>query len=141
MILLILRGQPPRITSGVQTRDYTYVDDMVTAFLNAAVIEKAIGEVIDVGSGEDLSVRDIVEKVRSLMNADIPLEIGAIETRQDEAWRLCCDNSKARELLNWQPKLTLEEGLQRTIQWFRENSSHCGNFRSDRYHEQRTLPR
>lgn len=132
VILSILAGQPNRITSAVQTRDYTYVEDMVTAFVSAAVAEKAVGEVINVGSGEDLPVREIVEKIRALMNADVPLEIGAIETRQDEAWRLCCDNSKARELLRWQPKLTLEEGLQRTIQWFKENGPHSTGSRFDR---------
>lgn len=132
VILSILKGRPIRVTSGVQTRDYTYVEDMVTAFLNAAVLEKVVGEVINVGSGEDLPIRVIVEKIRALMNTNVPLEIGAIETRQDEAWRLCCDNSKAREVLNWQPKLTLEEGLQRTIEWFRENSNHCNNLRFNR---------
>lgn len=124
VILSILAGRPIRITSGVQTRDYTYVEDMVTAFVNAAVAEKAVGEVINVGSGEDLPVHEIVERIRTLMQADVPLEIGAVETRKDEVWRLCCDNSKARALLGWQPRLAFDEGLRRTIQWFRQDGLH-----------------
>jgi len=131
VILSILAGRPIRITSGVQTRDYTYVEDMVSAFMNAAVAEKVVGEVINVGSGEDISVREIAERIRDLMRADVPLEVGTVETKPDEAWRLCADSSKARAVLEWRPSLTFEEGLRRTIHWFSQNNPSSNSLRSN----------
>jgi nucleoside-diphosphate-sugar epimerase len=125
VILSILKGCPIRITSGTQTRDYTYVDDMVRAFLSAGVANKAIGEIINVGSGKDLPVREIAERIRNLMNADVPIEVGAVETRKDEAWRLCCDNSKAQMVLGWKPSLTFDEGIRRTVEWLKRGIIEC----------------
>lgn len=119
VIVSVLEGRAIRITSGLQTRDYTYVADMVDAFLRAALARPAVGEYINVGSGEDLPVRDIVKRIRDLMRSDVPIEVGAVQTRKDETWRLCCDNAKAHTLLGWQPRLTFDEGLARTIEWFR----------------------
>lgn len=117
VILSILRKQPIRITSGAQTRDYTYVDDMVDAFVRAANSDAALGQVVNVGSGEDHSVLDIVERVRRFMKSDVPVEVGAVATRTDETWRLCADSTRAAALLGWRPRFTFEEGLAATIQW------------------------
>lgn len=121
VILSILGGRPVRISSGVQTRDYTYVEDMAAAFVSAAVSEKAVSQVINVGSGEDFSVREIVQRIRSLMKSDVPVEVGAVVTRADEVWRLCADNSRARTVLEWWPSLSFDEGLQRTVEWFAQD--------------------
>lgn len=118
VILSILDGRPIRITSGVQTRDYTYVEDVVDAFLRAAVAEQAVGQTINSGTGEDLSVLEIVERIKDLMKSNARVEIGSVPNRRDEAWRLCADNSKARALLGWSPRFSFEEGLERTVEWF-----------------------
>jgi nucleoside-diphosphate-sugar epimerase len=122
VILSVLQKRPIRITSGKQTRDYTYVEDMADAFLRAAVADGVVGESINVGSGEDFPVREIVERIRGLMQSDVPVETGALETRREESWRLCCDNGKARALLGWTPTVTFEEGVFRTVEWFRRNA-------------------
>lgn len=119
VLLSILRGQPIRITSGTQTRDYTYVEDMVTAFVRAAVCEGAVGRVVNVGSGEDYTVREIVQRIRHLMKSDVPVEYGALPPRADDAERLCADNTLARTLLGWRPEVTFEEGVERTAGWLR----------------------
>lgn len=131
-VLSIFEGKDVEITSGVQTRDYTYVEDIVDAFLKAAVSEKAIGQTINLGSGKDYSVKKIVKQIMSLMKAEVRLKIGALSYREDEAWRLCCNNSKALTLLGWRPRVTFDEGLRKTIQWFRENAFHSSNLRSSR---------
>lgn len=123
VILSILEGRTIRITQGVQTRDYTYVEDMADAFLLAAVAEAAIGHLIDVGSGRDLAVRAIVERIRKLMGTNVPVAVGSVKTRHDEAWRLCCDTTRAERILGWRPRMTFDEGLLRTIRWFKEHRS------------------
>lgn len=124
VILSILRRRPIRISAGTQTRDYTYVEDMVDAFLLAGIVEPAVGQVINIGSGRDFTVREIAQRIRRMMGVQVPLEVGAVRTRQDEVWRICCKNSKAKLLLGWKPRFTFEDGLRETIQWFQKNSSH-----------------
>lgn len=114
-ILAILQERDIRITSGTQTRDYTYVEDMVAAYLRAAVTPGIVGETFNIGSGQDAAVQDIVARIRDLMHSRVPIHLGAVEGRKAEAWRLCCDASKAHALLGWQPKVSFEDGLRRTI--------------------------
>ena len=117
VIQAILLGKEIRITSGVQTRDYTYVEDMVEAYLLAAVSDRAVGQTFNIGSGTDYSVLEIVERIRKLMTSSTPIRVGALETRPREAWRLCCDPAKANNVLGWHPRFTFDEGLSTTIRW------------------------
>lgn len=119
VIRSILTGQPIRITAGRQTRDYTYVEDMVAAFLSAALESNALGKVINVGTGDDRPVRDIAERIRTILKADVPLEVGALKTRADDAWRLCANSTLARTLLGWRPRVSFPEGIRRTADWLR----------------------
>ncbi len=116
-IRAILEGRDIEITSGRQTRDYTYVEDMVEACLRAAGHPRAIGETFNIGSGRDYSVLAIVKRIRRLMGSRAVIRVNAIEGRRDEAWRLCCDPSKAGAVLGWHPRVAFDEGLRRTIQW------------------------
>ena len=113
----VLLGEAIRITAGMQTRDYTYVEDVVDAYLIAGVKEQAVGRTFNIGSGTDYSVKEIAQHIRDLMRTDVPIHTGALQTRSDEAWRLCCDASRAQSLLGWRPRVTFEEGLRRTIEW------------------------
>ena len=121
VILSILQRRPIHISSGTQTRDYTYVEDMADAFLRAALAPSAVGEVINVGTGRDFAVREIAERIRRIMGSRVPLKIGAVQTRRDEVWRICCDNGKAKRLLGWKPRFTFEEAVHKTIRWFQKN--------------------
>jgi len=115
----IIAGRPIRITAGRQTRDYTYVEDMAAAFVSAAVAPGAAGQVLNVGTGRDLPVRAIAERIRQILESSVPLEIGTVPTRADDAWRLCADARKARALLRWRPRVVFEEGVRRTAAWLR----------------------
>lgn len=119
VILSILARRPIRITAGVQTRDYTYVEDMAAAFVSAAVAKRAVGQVINVGTGQDHPVREIVERIRTILRSDVPVHAGAVPTKADEAWRLCADRRRAGELLGWRPRVSFAEGIQRTAAWLR----------------------
>jgi NAD dependent epimerase/dehydratase len=120
-----LSGKKIKMGSLHPTRDYTYVTDTAQGFIKIAESPKSTGEVINIGSNSEVSIGDLVEKITSLMGADA--EIICDETRirpeKSEVERLWCDNSKARKLLHWEPKVPLEKGLKNTIEWMKENLS------------------
>ncbi len=105
------------------TRDYTYVDDIVDAFIKAAETENIVGELINVGSGFEISIGDIAKKVMAILGVDKPLTLDKRRVRppRSEVERLCCDNTKAKQLLGWKPDVSFDEGLRRTIQWVSAN--------------------
>jgi nucleoside-diphosphate-sugar epimerase len=119
-ILSALRGEDFQMTGGEQTRDFTYVDDVVEGYVRAALSEKAIGQTINLGTGEECPIKDVVLKVLKLMGNPVRPLVGALPYRPTEIWRLCSDSSKARELLGWQPQVSLEDGLRKTIAWYTE---------------------
>lgn len=106
------------------TRDFNYVCDTVAGFLKCAQAEKAVGQVINIGSNYEISIQDSVSLIADIMNADI--EIVAEENRLrpggSEVERLWADNSKAKELCDWTPAYAGRDGLRRglseTIEWF-----------------------
>jgi len=108
------------VTGGEQTRDFTYVDDIVEGYIRASLSEKAIGQTINLGAGEERPIKDVVLKVLELMGNPVRPLIGALPYRPREIWRLYSDSSKARELLGWQPQVGLEDGLRKTIEWYSE---------------------
>ena len=119
-ILSALRGQDFEMTGGEQTRDFTYVDDVVEGYVRASLSEKAIGQTINLGTGEEHAIKDVVRKVLELMGNPVRPLIGALPYRPGEIRRLYADSSKARELLGWQPQVGLDEGLRKTIAWYTE---------------------
>jgi UDP-glucose 4-epimerase len=120
VILSALRGEDFEMTGGEQTRDFTYVDDVVEGYIRASFSEKAIGQTINLGTGEEHAVKDVVLKVLELMGHPVRPLIGALPYRPGEIWRLYADSSKARRLLGWQPQVGLEDGLKKTIEWYTE---------------------
>lgn len=111
------------MTAGDQTRDFVYIDDLIDAYLRAAFSSSAPGEVINVGSGIERRIRDIAEKILQKMGNPIRLIIGAIEKRQGETDHFYCSNKKAHEILGWSPAIGIDEGLDKTIAWFRDSSN------------------
>jgi UDP-glucose 4-epimerase len=111
----LARGEPFPMTAGEQTRDFVYVGDVVAALIAAAVAQDATGEVFNVCSGEERSIREVAElSVRVAGAADDTLRIGAVPYRQNEVWRLVGNNTKARSVLGWNPRVRLEDGLRLT---------------------------
>lgn len=105
------------------TRDLTYVEDTIDGFIKIAESDNSIGEVINIGSGFEISVGDLAKKIISLIGKNV--EIISVSERirplKSEVERLIADTKKARELLGWKPKVSLDEGLTRTIKWFKKN--------------------
>lgn len=111
------------------TRDFTYVKDTVEGFLAAAQHPRTIGEIINIGSGFEISIADTAELIARIMDIDLKIISTAERYRPDksEVERLWADNSKARQLMHWQPRYGtvegFEKGLRETINWYSESSN------------------
>ncbi|MEW6001032.1 MAG: SDR family NAD(P)-dependent oxidoreductase [Nitrospirota bacterium] len=116
------------MTEGDQTREFNYVDDVVEAFLLAAVSREALGEVINIGNGIEYRIRDVAEKIVLMMGSPIKLLIGALPKRPGENRHFFCINEKARRLLGWVPRISLDEGLERTIKWYKNLDRQMAEF-------------
>ena len=119
-ILAALENRSFPMTSGKQTREFTYIDDIVDGYLKAAVTPAAVGETINLGTGTSIAVLEVVQLIQKLTNSRMSLEIGALPSRPSEIMDYRCDNSKARNILSWTPEVSLEDGLKKTIAWYRE---------------------
>jgi NAD dependent epimerase/dehydratase len=102
------------------TRDLNFVRDTVAAFLRAGTSERAVGEVINIGSNYEISMKDLLDKIAAIMGANIEQQEDELRKRpqKSEVERLWADNGKAVDLLGWSPRFTLDEGLAQTIDWF-----------------------
>lgn len=116
--LALLRGEAPRLSSGTRPVDWVYVDDVVDAFVRAAWSDEAVGEVIDVGSGRLVTIRQLVEHLVHLTGSTIEPQFGALPDRPLETSHVA-DLGRASALLGWSPQTSLEEGLARTVEWLR----------------------
>ena len=105
------------------TRDLNYVANTVEGFIHAASASKAVGQTINLGYGKEISIGDLAQLIASLMGRTITIESDSQRIRPDgsEVDRLLADNTLARNLLGWEPQVSLEDGLLRTIEWVREH--------------------
>lgn len=125
VILKLLQGEKPSLTQGEQRWDYLYVEDIAEALWKAAISPKAKG-IFNLGSGEAYAIRSIVERIRDLIDPDLPLGFGGVPYRPDQIMHLQADISRLREVADWSPQVSLDEGLRRTVEWYRENRCHYG---------------
>jgi UDP-glucose 4-epimerase len=118
-----MSGQAPRIHGdGEQTRDFTYVDDVVEATLLAGVSPKADGQVYNVGTGREVSVNQLARLIIEITGAGG--EPAYIDRRDiDNIRRRVVNIEKIRRELRWLPSCTIEQGLRRTYQWLTESSN------------------
>jgi len=120
-ILSALDGRDVPISQGKQQRDYCYIDDVVNALILAGTRPVPSGAVFNICSGQGIPIRDVVELVLKLTGNSVKALVGALPTRPDEIWEMSGDITAAREVLGWEPRTSLEDGLRKTIAWFAEN--------------------
>lgn len=121
-ILSMLRGEPLDLTPCTQCRDYCYVGDVVDAAVAAYEKEALQSAVINLGTGCARPLRDYIERIRALIRPSGAVNYGALPHREGEQWQPAPDVRLASGLLNWRCAHSLEDGLARTVAWFRENS-------------------
>lgn len=105
--------------NGKQTRDFTYIDDMIEAFLIMGSHANAIGKAVNFGTGKDVSVNYIAKKIKEISGNNF--KIVHTKDRTSQVKRLCCDYSLAKKLFGWKPKIGIGEGLRRNIEWAKED--------------------
>jgi nucleoside-diphosphate-sugar epimerase len=111
--------------NGEQLRDYVYVDDIVTAMLRCAETPGTVGEVMNVGSGQSTKFRDMVTEVIKCVNRGSmefipwPEQYERVETGD-----IVVDISKVKSLTGWEPRFTLEDGIQKTLEYYSKHASH-----------------
>jgi NAD dependent epimerase/dehydratase len=104
-------------------RDFNYVSDTVNGFITIAENPNSIGKVINIGSGREVTIGEVAQIIISKANPGASIITEEARTRPDksEVMKLICDNSLAERELNWKPRVSLEEGIHHTIEWFKEN--------------------
>ncbi len=120
LIQKCLLGESVVTTEGYQTREFNFVTDLTRGMVLAALSDRTNGEIINLGTGRDLAIRDVVKMIHKRTSSTSELKIGVLPTRPNEIWQMRSDTCKAGELLDWTPEVTFEEGLDRTIDWFRK---------------------
>ena len=114
-----------RVGATSPTRDFNYVEDTVRGFMAVATCDRAIGEVVNVGSGSEISIGDLIDRLIQISGrkARVVTDESRLRPAGSEVERLLCDNSRAQAWAGWAPAVTLEEGLRRTADWVSGSSS------------------
>tara|TARA_B100000963_G_C22553534_1_gene637941 strand:+ start:172 stop:1167 length:996 start_codon:yes stop_codon:yes gene_type:complete len=119
-----IKNKTIKLGSLYPTRDLTYVDDTTDAYLSAINKKKDIGEIINIGSGFEISIKDLALKISKITGRklDISQDNRRVRPKKSEVDRLLANNKKAKKILGWSPKFSknkdFEKGLKKTIEWF-----------------------
>ncbi len=116
------------------TRDFSYVEDTCRGFFAIAESEQSIGKTINIGSNFEISIADTLNIIKELMNSDVEFIIDEqrIRPHNSEVFRLWCDNTKIEKLTGFKPQVDIQEGLQRTVDWFTD-SQRLGQYKAGIY--------
>jgi len=123
VIQSLLRGKAPQLSSGQREVDWIYVEDVVDAMIASAENKDEGCLIVEIGSGSSVSIQEIVERLCRLINPSIRPILGAIADRPcDRSWS--ANIALARERLDWQPRAELNDGLRKTVDWYRRTAAH-----------------
>jgi NAD dependent epimerase/dehydratase len=116
------------------TRDFNYVGDTCQGFIDISRAEKVTGETLNLSSGQEIGMGDLFELIRGLMNADAKIITDSARMRPEgsEVFRLLGDHTKAAQLANYKPSMSLRNGLEKTIQWFTDPAN-LARYKTDVY--------
>ncbi|MHB8381104.1 MAG: NAD-dependent epimerase/dehydratase family protein [Candidatus Binataceae bacterium] len=117
VILSLLRGEHARCTQGRQVRDYLHVEDVARAFV--ALVESDVRGVVNIASGEPITIRSICGRIAALLGAPQSVDFGAIEASPDDPAVVLAATSKLRGEIGWTPRWSLDDGLAATIAWWK----------------------
>ena len=123
IIAQLAAGRQVKIGNTSPRRDFLFVDDTVAGFLAIAAADRAVGEAVNIGTGTETSIAELVHLIAEMMQIEVAvLEDPARKRGQRiEVDRLLCDNRKARLYCSWEPRHSLRQGLRPTIEWIRSN--------------------
>jgi UDP-glucose 4-epimerase len=121
-MLRCMAGRPLVIFGdGTQTRDFTYVSDSAAGIILVGTDERAIGQTFNLGFGAEVTIRDLAEKVKAVVGR--PMEVRHDIGRPGDVLRLYADMTRAHTVLGYRSQITLDEGLARLLEWYRQQPS------------------
>ena len=124
-IKLLLEGKPLEVWGGDQLRDFTYVDDCITAMLMAADNDETNGHIFNLGGNETISLRDLAQMLIDINGAgECIIKKFPADRKKIDIGDYYSDDSLIRKTLGWKPKVQLKEGLRKTIEFYRNNINH-----------------
>lgn len=123
--LSALEGRPIKVSSPAHVRDFIFIGDVVDAYIQAVKIQHNPGEIYNIASGTQYSVKNIVEKILKITKSKSSIEWGAVakQARYIEPKKWIADMSKTKKMLHWEPKNTIDSGLQKTLQWLMQHKN------------------
>lgn len=126
IITQLLAGTDPKLGNTRPTRDFVYVKDTAQGFLRIAKSDQAIGETINIATGSEVSIAELLGEIQKLLGSSSKLKTDVLRVRpaESEVERLLGSNEKLFSLTRWKPAVSLAEGLQKTIDWLRKNPLH-----------------
>ena len=122
VIKSLLEGKKLKLTTGTQRWDFVYVGDIIEAYFKLLNIPNlpTKHEIFNIGTGNAVSVREVVSGIKEITDVALEPDWGAIPHRKNEVWFTCADIRKTETFLGWQPKIQmLEEGLKLTVEWYK----------------------
>ena len=115
-----LKNEKFPVSYGEQLRDFCYIDDIVEGIFKAIKAPAAVGEIINLASGQPVSIKKVIELVQKIIGIGTP-QFGKVQYRHGENMALYADIRKAQEMLSWNPEVDLCEGLLRTIEYYKND--------------------
>ena len=123
-IMRCLKDEDLKLTSGEQKRDFVFMEDVVDSYICATKLEKQYGTIFNVGSGEDITIKETCTIIKNTSKSKSRLLFGSVEKESFESglsWK--ADTSSSRKKLKWAARTGIEEGIAKTVEWFKKNSS------------------
>ncbi len=121
----LLAGSRPSVTAGEQMWDYIYVDDAVAAL--CSVLESSASGVFNLGSGTAIRLRTVIEHLRDYIDPALEIGFGEVPYAADQVMHLEADISRLRAATGWDPKVSLPDGLRRTVEWHKMKGKNAGS--------------
>ena len=102
-----------------------YIEDLCSAFEKVYKSKKLYGEIVNVGSNSEISVKDLISKISKILKIKLKtsVEKKRIRPKKSEVSRLKCDNKKLKKITNWKPKYKLDDGLKKLINWLKKDNN------------------
>ena len=122
VILQLLAGEKPKTTAGEQVWDFLYIDDAVDALIQLATTD-AEG-IFNLASGEPVQIKQVISILRDCIDPALEIGFGEVPYAPDQVMHLEADISRLRAATGWDPKVSLPDGLRRTVDWFRMENKH-----------------
>lgn len=135
IISQIASGMPQIKVGDVSpTRDFNFVEDTCRGFLTLARSDEAVGQTINIGSNQEITVLDTLKLIREIMGSSVEFVVDERRLRpgKSEVFRLWCDNTRIRELTGYEPAFSLRQGLKATVDWFTQPAN-LAKYKADIY--------